>query len=165
MLPCLALVAACTAREPAEEPEETPAETQVEAAEAPAQRLTPVDAPSAEDEPTLLAPLTQAEIEGELEPGAGCSVEQDGKALLVAVEADAIARPYGTLRHFEHAGGLEALQDGGTFTAGAITITVTPEEGEGEQLGEVLVKRATVTMHEEGQPDSLAIRAEWHCGA
>lgn len=140
------------------------------------QALTPVDTAPQIEAPAL-APLSQAEIEAELEAGGGCSVEQDGKALLVAVDGDAIARPYGTMRHFsfgragegeeyEAPSGsqLDALYDGGVFRAGAITVTVVPEEGDGEQIGEVLVKTALVTISEENEGTG-EIRAEWHCGA
>lgn len=129
-----------------------------------ASKLTPVDAEPIDEAP-LLGPVSTIEIEAELEPGAGCSVEADGKALLVAVEGDAIAHPYGTLRHFTFAGDPDALWDGGAFTAGAITITVRPGEGEGEQIGEVLVKPARVTVREEGQVEQGEIAAEWRCGA
>jgi len=125
--------------------------------------LAPVDGEPLDEAP-LLGPVSTIEIEAELEPGAGCSVEADGKALLVAVEGDAIAHPYGTLRHFTFAGDADALRDGGVFTAGAITITVRPGDGEGEQIGDVLVKPARVTVREEGQAEQGEIAAEWHCG-
>ncbi|MBC2778188.1 hypothetical protein [Parasphingopyxis marina] len=128
------------------------------------QALTPVDAPPEIEAPALAA-VARVDIEAELEPGAGCSVEQDGKSLLVAVEGDAIARPYGTLRHFAFAGDLDALWDGGEFTAGAITIVVTPEDGEGEQIDTVTVKQASVRVREDGQEGEAELRAEWHCGA
>jgi hypothetical protein len=127
-------------------------------------RLTPVDTEPVVEAPAL-APLSRAEIEAELEPGAGCSVEEDGKALLVAVDGDAIARPHGTLRHFAFAGDLEALQGGGVFHAGVITITVTPVAGEGEQVEGVLVRSTTVLIQEQGQEGETEMRAEWHCGA
>jgi len=132
-------------------------------AEAP-QQLTPVDT-APEVEAPALAPISYADIEAELEAGAGCSIEDDGKALLVAVEGDAIALPNGTLRHFEFDGDFDVLWDGGTFTAGVISITVTPGEGEGEQIEGVLVKPATVVVHEDGQDGETEMRAEWHCGA
>ncbi|MGJ8537872.1 MAG: hypothetical protein ACSHW2_12015 [Parasphingopyxis sp.] len=132
-------------------------------AEAP-QLLTPVDTVPEVAAPEL-APISYADIEAELEAGAGCSVEADGKALLVAVEGDAIALPNGTLRHFEFDGDLDALWDGGTFTAGVFSITVTPGEGEGEQIEEVRVKPATVVIREEGQDGETEMRAEWHCGS
>ena len=134
-----------------------------EVAEEP-QRLTPVDEPP-EIEAPVLAPLSFTDIEAELEPGAGCSVVADGKALLVAVEGDAIAQPYGTLRHFEFDGDFETLGEGGSFTAGVITIVVTPEEGEGEQIETQLVRSAVVTISEEGQEGEAEIRGEWQCGA
>ena len=156
-----AVLAACS--QPVEE--SAPEETAVAAAEEtlPAQQLTPVD--TAEEAPAL-EPLSRIEIEGELEPGAGCHIEQDGKNLLTAVEGDAIARPYGTLRHFEFEGDLEEMRGGGVFTAGAITIAVTPDaEAEGEQIGEVLVLPARVRVQEEGQRLASQFRAEWRCGA
>jgi len=128
------------------------------------QALTPVDAPPEIEAPALAA-VARVDIEAELEPGAGCSVEQDGKSLLVAVEGDAIARPYGTLRHFAFEGDLDVLWDGGEFTAGAITIIVTPEEGEGEQIDTVTVKQASVIVRDDGQQGEAELRAEWHCGA
>ncbi|MCA1750149.1 MAG: hypothetical protein LC634_11715, partial [Sphingomonadales bacterium] len=87
-----------------------------------------------------------------------------------AVEGDAIAKPYGTLRHFEFAGageetGLDALREGGNFTAGAIAIAVTPAEGEGEQIGEVTVREAEVVFSEEGQPGVQTLEATWQCGS
>jgi hypothetical protein len=133
------------------------------AAEEP-QTLTPVDTPPEIEAPALAA-VARADIEAELEPGAGCSVEQDGKSLLVAIEGDAIARPYGTLRHFAFDGDLDALWDGGDFTAGAITITVMPDEGEGEQIDEVTMRPARIVVREEGQEGEAEILAEWHCGA
>lgn len=138
-------------------------------AEAEAPRLTPVDEPAASDEP-LLAGLAYADIAAELEPGVGCHVEQDGKNLLTAVDGDAIAKPYGTLRHFEFVPaadeeGLEALWEGGRFTAGAITIHVTPAEGEGEQVGEVTVREAEIVFSEEGQPGAQTLEATWQCGS
>jgi hypothetical protein len=134
-----------------------------DASDAP-QLLTPVDTVPEVVAPTL-APVSYADIEAELEAGAGCSIEDDGKALLVAVEGDAIALPNGTLRHFEFEGDLDALWDGGTFTAGVFSITVTPDQGEGEQIEEVLVKPATVVIREEGQDGETEMRAEWHCGS
>ena len=134
-----------------------------EVAEAP-QRLTPVDEPP-EIEAPVLAPLSFTDIEAELEPGAGCSVVADGKALLVAIDGDAIAQPYGTLRHFEFDGDFDALGDGGSFTAGVITIIVAPEEGEGEQIETQLVRSALVTIREDGQEGEAEIRGEWQCGA
>lgn len=134
-----------------------------DAAEEP-QRLTPVDTVPEVETPAL-APVSYADIEAELEAGAGCSIEDDGKALLVAVEGDAIALPNGTLRHFEFDGDFDALWDGGTFTAGVISIVVTPGEGEGEQIEGVLVKPATVVIREDGQDGETEMRAEWHCGA
>lgn len=134
-----------------------------EVAEAP-QRLTPVDEPP-EIEAPVLAPLSFTDIEAELEAGAGCSVVADGKALLVAIDGDAIAQPYGTLRHFEFDGEFEALGDGGSFTAGVITIVVEPEEGEGEQIETQLVRPAVVTIREDGQEGEAEIRGEWQCGA
>ncbi|MEM8696702.1 MAG: hypothetical protein AAGE05_11835 [Pseudomonadota bacterium] len=145
------------------ETEVTTNEVTDEAAEEP-QRLTPVDTPP-EIEVPALGPISYAEIEVELEPGAGCSAFDDGKALLVAVEGDAIARPYGTMRHFEFDGDFDALWDGGTFTAGAITIIVTPEDGEGERVETQLVKSASILIREEGQEDEVEMRAEWLCGA
>ncbi|WP_299326562.1 hypothetical protein [Parasphingopyxis sp.] len=127
--------------------------------------LTPVDAPPEEPQEPVLAPISYAIIEAELEPGAGCSVVEDGKALLVAVEGDAIALPNGTMRHFEFGGEADTLWDGGTFTAGAIAIEVTPEEGDGEMVETVNVKPATVVVREEGQEGETEMRAEWHCGA
>lgn len=128
------------------------------------QLLTPVDTPPPVELP-VLAPISYAVIEAELEAGAGCSVVEDGKALLVAVEGDAIAQPNGTMRHFEFDGEPDGLWDGGTFTAGAISITVTPGEGEGEQIEGALVKPASVLVREEGQNGETEMRAEWHCGA
>lgn len=128
------------------------------------QLLTPVDT-QPEIVAPILAPVSYAEIETELEAGAGCSIVDDGKALLVAVEGDAIALPNGTLRHFEFDGEAEALWDGGTFTAGVISIRVSLGEGEGEQIDEVLVKPATVTIREDGQDAETEMRAEWHCGS
>ena len=136
-----------------------------EAAEDAPQLLTPVDTPPEEPEEPVLAPISYAVIEAELEAGAGCSVVEDGKALLVAVEGDAIALPNGTMRHFEFDGEPDALWDGGTFTAGAISIEVTPGDGEGEMLETVNVKPATVTVREDGQDGETQLRAEWHCGA
>lgn len=141
---------------------ETEVTTNEDISEAP-QLLTPVD--TAPEVAPVLAAVSYADIEAELEAGAGCSIEQDGKALLVAVEDDAIALPNGTLRHFEFDGDFDALWDGGTFTAGAISIVVTPGSGEGEQVGEVLVKPATVMVREAGQDGETEMRAEWHCGS
>ncbi|QLC23791.1 hypothetical protein HFP57_01240 [Parasphingopyxis algicola] len=135
-----------------------------EAAEDSPQLLTPVDTPPPVELP-VLAPISYAVIEAELEAGAGCSVVEDGKALLVAVEGDAIAQPNGTMRHFAFDGEPDALWDGGTFTAGVFSIEVTPGEGEGEQIEGVLVKPASVLVREEGQEGETEIRAEWHCGA
>lgn len=135
-----------------------------EAAEEEPQLLTPVDTPP-EVEPPVLAPISYAVIEAELEAGAGCSVVEDGKALLVAVEDDAIALPNGTMRHFEFGGEPDALWDGGTFTAGVISIEVSPLEGDGEMIETVNVKPATVVVREEGQDGETEMRAEWHCGA
>lgn len=134
-----------------------------DAAEEP-QLLTPVDTVPEVVAP-VLAPISYADIEAELEAGAGCSIEDDGKALLVAVEGDAIALPNGTLRHFEFDGDVDALWDGGTFIAGVISIAVSPGEGEGEQIEGVLVKPATVVIREDGQDGETEMRAEWHCGA
>lgn len=127
-------------------------------------QLTPVDTPE-DVEALVLASISYAEIETELESGAGCSVVEDGKALLVAVEGDAIAKPNGTMRHFEFAGDLDALWDGGTFTAGAISIRVTPMDVEGERIDEVVSKPATVIVSEDGRDGQTEIRAEWQCGA
>lgn len=127
--------------------------------------LTPVDTPEPEIEAPALAPISRVEIEAELEPGAGCSVESDGKALLVVVEGDSIARPYGTLRHFEFDGEGDAFWEGGTFTAGAISIAVERGEGEGEQIEGLTVWPATVTVSEEGQSGRAVFDdVEWHCG-
>ncbi len=164
------LIAGCTQPEGGEAAEETAA-----GEEEPEQALTPVDTEPAVEAPAL-APLSQAEIEAELEAGAGCSLEQDGKALLVAVEGDAIARPYGTLRHMtfevpqrtgndgERPSELNALYDGGSFHAGAIRIQVLPEEGEGETIGEVTFRNARVVITEENE-GSGEMEGEWHCGA
>lgn len=135
-----------------------------EAAEDVPQQLTPVDTPLPLEAP-VLAPISNAMIEAELEAGAGCSVVEDGKALLVAVAGDAIALPNGTMRHFEFGGDADTLWDGGPFTAGVISIEVTPEDGEGELIEAVTVKTATVVVREEGQDVAAEIRAEWHCGA
>lgn len=147
-----------------------PAEPETAEAGGEAPRLTPVDGPPAPEEP-LLAGLAYADIEAELEPGAGCHAEQDGKNLLTAIDGDAIAKPYGTLRHFEFAGageqerGPDALWHGGSFTAGAITVTVAPAEGEGEQIGEVTVREAEIAFSEEGQPGARTLTATWQCGS
>ena len=146
------------------ETEVTTNEMADEAAEDAPQLLTPVDTPPEPEEP-VLAPISNAVIEAELEAGAGCSVVEDGKALLVAVEGDAIALPNGTMRHFEFGGEPETLWEGGTFVAGAISIEVAPAEGEGEMLETVNVKPATVTVREDGQEGETQMRAEWHCGA
>ena len=162
----LTALAGCERTEAPQPAEETGA---VNGEEAP--QLTPVDGPPSTPAEPVLAGIAYADIEAELEAGAGCSVEQDGKNLLTAVEGDAIAKPYGTLRHFEFTpheesenGELDALWGGGTFTAGAITIAVTPEEGEGEQIGEVNEREAEVVFTEEGQP-SQTIAATWQCGS
>lgn len=128
------------------------------------QRLTPVDEPPEIVAPAL-EPLSLADIEAELEPGAGCSLVEDGKALLVAIDGDSIARPYGTLRHFEFAGGLDELTEGGSFTAGVITIVVTLGEDEGEMVETQLVRPATAVIREDGQEGEAQIRGEWQCGA
>jgi len=125
--------------------------------------LTPVDTPPEVEEP-VLAPIFNAVIEAELEAGAGCSVVEDGKALLVAVEGDAIAKPNGTMRHFEFDGGPDALWDGGTFTAGVISIEVRSADGKGERIETVTVKPAMVVVREDGQNGETELRAEWHCG-
>lgn len=143
---------------------------ETETADAPA--LTPVDTPPPEPEEPLLAGIAYADIEAALEPGAGCHIEQDGKNLLTAVAEDAIAKPYGTLRHFafesaaeDPEGALDALWAGGVFTAGAIAVTVTPADGEGEQVEEVNIRAAEVRFAEEGQPDEQVFAATWRCGS
>lgn len=131
------------------------------------QALTPVDTPdSASIEAPALAPVSRAELEAELEAGAGCSLEEDGKLLLVAVDGDAIARPHGTLRHFTFDGDLDALWEGGTFTAGVISVTIERGEGEGEQIEGVTAWPAIATIAEEGQDGSAVYEdVTWECGA
>ena len=170
-LAAMLLVAGCT------QPDGEAAESEAESGEETesAQALTPVDTEPVTEAPAL-APLSRAEIEAELEAGAGCSLQQDGKALLVAVDGDAIARPYGTLRHMtfevpqetgsdeERASELDALWDGGNFHAGTIRILVDVEDGEGETVGEVTYRNARVTITEEAE-GSGEMEGEWHCGA
>lgn len=151
------------------QPAEAPAEEAAAPEDSEPMALTPVDTPPDADSASLdapeLAPVSRAEIEAELEPGAGCSLEDDGKLLLVAVEGDAIARPNGTLRHFAFDGDLNALWDGGVFTAGAITITVERSEGEGERIDEVTSWPAVATVAEEGRSsDAVYEAASWECG-
>lgn len=123
-------------------------------------------APAAEP---AMAAVSRADIEAELDPGAGCSLVEDGRNLLVAVEGDAIAKPNGTTLHFQFEGGLvegDALQlfEGGAFTGHGITITVDPAETEGQQIEELIVKPANVTVaRDTRRPETLA--AEWQCGS
>lgn len=114
--------------------------------------------------PPEMGAIGMADIEAELAPGAGCSIVHDGRNLLVAVDGDAIAKPNGTTLHFDFEGDLEALFAGGAFTGQGITITVSPAETEGQQIEELNVKPASVTIAGE---DGARTRfeAEWQCGS
>ncbi len=154
------ILAGCT--EPAGQPDASDA---TRADDSETQTLTPVDAAPEIEQPAL-GPISRAEIEAELMPGAGCSVEDDGKALLVAVDEDAIAEPYGTLRHFRFDGETGAFSEGGVFVAGAISVTIEPADVEAERVGEEAFSRpARITMREEGQSEDFVLEAAWVCGS
>ncbi len=161
-LPGAAALILAGCNEPAGEPDARDA-TPTENSEP--QTLTPVDAAPEIEQPAL-GPISRAEIEAELMSGAGCSVEDDGKALLVAVDEDAIAEPYGTLRHFRFEGETGEFSEGGVFVAGAISVTVEPADVEAEQVAEEAFSRpARITMREEGLSEDFVLEASWVCGS
>ena len=148
--------------------------------------VTPVDTPPVEA-PTLGA-LAQADIEAGLGEEPGCSLIQDGRNLLSAIEGDAIAKPYGTVRHFEFADSGEGeaatdgqagmaraegdseepdadLEEGGRFVAGTISVAIVPTEPREEQIGAVRFRQVAVTVRERGVEAPARFAAEWHCGA
>ncbi|HEY0627158.1 MAG TPA: hypothetical protein VGD10_10555 [Allosphingosinicella sp.] len=113
-------------------------------------------------EAAALGALSRADIESELESGAGCSLRADRDELLVAVQGDAIARPANKLIHLAFKG--NELYEGGTFSREDFSIEVRPLESHGTKTGdEEMTRDAAVTIREPGKVREM--QARWSCGA
>lgn len=124
----------------------------------------PPPRPPAPDEGGL-RPLSRADIERELEPGAGCSLDDSGRGpLLVAVEGDAIVDQRGRIVHLKpEARTLGALMRGGRFTGDGLVLEIDREH-QVEQEGEVTTWQATLRMRR-GKLGFTSFHHRWSCGA
>jgi hypothetical protein len=108
-----------------------------------------------------LSPLSRAEIERELESGAGCSI--DGP-LLVAVDGDAIVKEGGRVRHLKpEATDLQALFRGGRFVGEGLVVEVR-RELELKRQDELISWQATLDV-KRGRRGYTTYHMQWSCGA
>lgn len=125
----------------------------------------PPAAPPPPDIATL-RPIGRADIERELESGAGCSLDGTGTAgpLLVAVAGDAIVNAGGRIVHLEPvAGDLSELFRGGRFAGPNMTVLVE-REGVVERVDEVTTWQATLRI-QAGKTSFASFHHRWSCGA
>jgi membrane-associated protease RseP (regulator of RpoE activity) len=111
-------------------------------------------------------PIDRAAIERELEPGAGCSLDDGIPAgpLLVAVAGDAIVKINGRIVHVKPAANdLAELFKGGRFVAPGVTIEVQ-REGKVERVDEVTTWQATLHIRG-GETGFTSFHHRWSCGA
>jgi hypothetical protein len=111
-----------------------------------------------------LQPLTRAEIEGQLEPGAGCDISRNGQPLLVAVAEAAIARVNGRIVRLVPGGPVGP--SGGFFTGPGVRISVGRASEEGRVSDETTSWPAQVSARnpaDEAGPTTFD--AVWTCGA
>lgn len=124
----------------------------------------------AEDAPELppLEPVTAADFQGRLEPGAGCDLSIDGELLLVvALDGGGVAKWRGAIVPMRHVGG--EVSRAGRFVGaeGAPIVDIETPEGEGEPAGDDVTSwRVAARL---SSPDSDAepkpFAAIWSCGA
>lgn len=119
-------------------------------------------------QPTAVAKLgviSRADIERELQPGAGCALHTDAGQVLVAVIGDAIARPANALVHLKHDGtSFNQLFEGGRFSKEDFSIAIMPTESHATNTGEEeTTRRVSVTVSDGGTSEQLSGR--WVCGS
>jgi len=160
-LSCAALVTGCAA-EPAAEPAERP-DTAVER---PDDRLPdPPKAPPAPPGLPGLLPLTEAQVEAELDSGASCTLTDGGPPLLVAMPGDAIINDRGTIVHLKpDAGDWNGLIQGGAFVGKSVTVVVHPG-AEVARYEEVIEYDAGTSVVRGGRGYSVSHGPRWACGA
>jgi len=155
LLMLLALLAGCEAEAP------TPRDVAAGEAEGLAPAATGAIPPT--PDAAILQPLTRTEFEARLESGAGCSLERDADLLVVTVMGDGVAKAGGRVADL---GGvpttLNAMSEGGRFTAGDLSIAVAPF-GEGTLEEGVVGRPARVEVRSAGREERFTGR--WVCGS
>jgi hypothetical protein len=102
-----------------------------------------------------------ADVQRELEPGAGCELRTLSGMLLVATGKAAIARPRNKLTKLRFEG--NELWNGGAFRAGDLAITISPLARDGKVVDEVTSRPAQAVIDADGKRDTLS--GQWDCGA
>lgn len=123
-------------------------------------------APVRQARPPVLAALSRAEFEGELESGAGCSLLSGEDELIVAVSGDAVAKIDGEIVHLSGVPtGFNALTAGGRYQAGDVAIAIKPARdlGEGDAAEGVYTKPVRVTVSRGDRTDRS--EAAWACAS
>lgn len=124
-------------------------------------------APTRPAAPSALQPISRAEFESRLSPGAGCHVQQLDDLMLVAVVGDAVAKIDGDLVDLTGAGAdYDALVASRRFEGGGYAIEIIPDTtiGEGDSAGGVSTKPVIVTLARDGvMPPSIS--AAWVCAS
>jgi hypothetical protein len=111
-----------------------------------------------------LLPLTRADIESQLQPGAGCDISRDGQPLLVAVAEAAIARVNGTVVRLVPGGPVGP--SGGFFTGPGVRISVGRADEQGTVAGETRSWPARVSARNPADDAGpTTFDAVWTCGA
>ena len=113
-----------------------------------------------------LRPLSRADIERELEPGAGCSLDGDDQRgpLMVAVAGDAIINDAGKIVHLRSlARDLRELSKGGHFEGGGLQLEIEREHTI-ERMDEVTTWQATLRVAR-GPVGVTSFHHRWSCGA
>lgn len=153
---------------------QTPTPKEVATGQADGVPATPAAAPLAPDAAPppstaagpLLSTVSRAEFEPRLDPGAGCTLARDGDDLIVAVIGDGVAKVDGRVVDLTGVPtDYNALAAGGRFSGGGATIQVTlaPDLGEGDSVGETSTKPARVKVISAGRTDRF--EAAWTCGS
>ena len=116
-----------------------------------------------------LEPLSRQDYEGELEPGAGCTLRVDSQDLIVAVVGDAVARIDGRVVHLTGGGSnWNNLVHGGRYSGGDMFIDVGTVRGPAEpavRVGDELFSRRVEVRLDRGEERWSRFEGDWICGA
>jgi len=154
----LLAVAACGSHE---EPEENAADIAniVE-------NIAEVPEPVAEKEAAApaLQPLTQTEIEANLEPGAGCDFSAGASSLFVSTGTSGVAKVNGRVVRFT-AGGPTG-PSGGFYSAGTLRLSIGRTSEAGAAEGETTSWAGRLSLSDRAtDARPLEVGGTWRCGA
>ena len=114
--------------------------------------------------PPMLEPLSRADIEANLESGAGCDFSPGGDPLFVSAGATAIAKVNGRIARFTAQSPIGPT--GGFYTAGTLRLSIGRTSETGNALDEVTSWPARLSLTDRATDAApLMVGGTWRCGA